>query len=715
MANPSSSLKRQFGTCKRGDLQQMSLFDVDDVVAKGTHGNVLRKDQLVEPQDIQILMRNIHNFLATNASNMTRSEALAQQLITLLFCKLFDELNTEPGAPLVFQRYPNESPNALRVRLREYFDRQVREKHSEVFNSRHEIKLDSKSLVYIVESLQKYHVADADRDLIGDAFEAILGDTLKGSKGQFFTPRNAIRMILDIIDPQPGELILDPACGSGGFLVTALRHLQKKSVGSASDKPLCILVGIDKDEYLAKVANTYLQLLGAEDSYVFSENSLLHPSAWPIKVRQQVCFGSFDVVLTNPPFGEKLKIKDKGILSQFDLGHKWRFHPSKKKLIKTDELTPTPTQILFIERCLDFLRDGGRLGIVLPETLLGNPSYEYIMQYLQERVRFQAIISMPEELFQPFTHAKSCIIIARKESQVEDYTFFMGIADWCGHDSRGNPTIRKNIQTGQEELLDDIPEVARRHASLVYGEKNSSQTHLGFLTMHSNIVDNIFVPKYYDPEINRDLQELEKTHELIMIKSLVKDKILSIRTGIEVGRLAYGTGAIPFIRTSDIANWEVKIDPKHSISEDVYQRYQKQSEVRSGDILFVRDGTYLVGTSCILTEYDTKILFQSHIYRLRVLKPDKVDPFLLFAALNSSIVKRQVRAKQFTQHIIDTLGARIYELIVPLPRDLNERRKIAERTRSIVETRARLRQEARAVVAEVERGINSSVPNTNIV
>lgn len=183
--------------------------------------------------------------------------------------------------------------------------------------------------------------------------------------------------------------------------------------------------------------------------------------------------------------------------------------------------------------------------------------------------------------------------------------------------------------------------------------------------------------------------------------------ILSVKTGVEVGRLAYGTGSIPFIRTSDITNWEIKVDPKHLVSEEIYQKYKGQAEVLPGDILLVRDGSYLIGTCCILTKYDTKILFQSHIYRLRVHQPEEIDPFLLFAVLNSPIVKRQIRAKQFTQHIIDTLGGRIYELLLPFPKDLQERKQIADRTRMIVETRARLRQEARAVALAVEQNIDS--------
>ena len=166
--------------------------------------------------------------------------------------------------------------------------------------------------------------------------------------------------------------------------------------------------------------------------------------------------------------------------------------------------------------------------------------------------------------------------------------------------------------------------------------------------------------------------------------------------------MAYGTGPIPFIRTSDLSNWELKADPKHGVSEELFLAAQGQVGRPGGDILMVRDGTYLIGTCAIVTELDTRILFQSHIYKIRVLDTDHVDPWLLFACLNAPIVKRQIRSKQFTQDIIDTLGNRLLELVVPIPRDAARRRTTAEETRHVVESRAELRRRAVEIALGVE-------------
>ena len=117
-------------------------------------------------------------------------------------------------------------------------------------------------------------------------------------------------------------------------------------------------------------------------------------------------------------------------------------------------------------------------------------------------------------------------------------------------------------------------------------------------------------------QLDDTLKGLKRTHELITLYDLVKSKVVNWDTGIEIGKMAYGTGHIPFIRTSDISNWELKGDPKQSVSEEIYEA--NKQDVQPDDIFVVRDGTYLVGTSCILTEDDTKILYCGGMYKLRI-------------------------------------------------------------------------------------------------
>ncbi len=222
----------------------------------------------------------------------------------------------------------------------------------------------------------------------------------------------------------------------------------------------------------------------------------------------------------------------------------------------------------------------------------------------------------------------------------------------------------------------------------------------GFVRTLASLRNSVFMPRYYDPELEADIAALGGSHRLVSLAKLVKDGVLSWDTGIEVGKMAYGTGDIPFIRTSDISNWELKGDPKQNVSEEIYEK--EKQDVRASDIFVVRDGTYLVGTSCILTKKDTKILYCGGLYKLRVEKPDRVDPYLLLALLNAPIVRRQMRSKQFTRDIIDTLGKRLFEVLLPIPKDSDLAAHITRETRSVIDTRAKLRDRTKEIALEVE-------------
>jgi type I restriction enzyme M protein len=186
--------------------------------------------------------------------------------------------------------------------------------------------------------------------------------------------------------------------------------------------------------------------------------------------------------------------------------------------------------------------------------------------------------------------------------------------------------------------------------------------------------------------------------------------LLEITSGDEVGKLAYGSGSVPFVRTSDISNWEVKVDPKHGVSEEIYEGLRKKQDVREGDILMVRDGTYLIGTCALITKYDTRIVFQSHLYKLRVKDWSVLSPYLLLATLSSAPVKRQIKAKRFTQDIIDSLGSRIYELVLPIPRDRSVRERVTDMVKQAIQQRIEARELARRACQELV-GMVSSQPD----
>ena len=675
-------------------------------------------DELIPAKNLKSIFKVIYYHLYTN-SNLPRAERLGGEMIRLIFCKIFDEIHNNKD--LKFKAGAEELDERVAERIKELFEK-VKTEYQDVFEEDEKLLLDSKSIAYVVSQLQNYSLLKTDKDAVGDAFEVFIGPALRGEKGQFFTPRNVVRLCVEILDPKPDEKVIDPACGSGGFLIVALEHIWKKieekykhlpegKVGSIKTEVASKnFYGIDKEFDLAKVSKAYMAIVGDGRGGIFCADSLVSPEEWTPIQREKIKLGSFDVLLTNPPFGSKIPITSKSLLEQYELGFKWKLDKKTGKWERTDKvLDKQVPQILFIERCLQLLKPGGRMAIVLPEGVFGNPTDRYIFEYIFENAKVLAIVSCPHETFQPSTHTKTSVLFLEKtRNNKKDYNFFMAIAEKAGHDKNGKVIYKMNEegdyildQDGRPIIDDDFPIITERYKEF----KNNKDTltdysHLGFTFPFVAVKNYTVIPEYYNPDIEKELKALESTgeYELVSIQSLINKKIISIKRGNEIGSRFYGLGDVPFVRTTDIVNWEIKIDPVKCVPEEIYNKYKRKQDIRPGDILLVNDGTFLIGRSAMVTELDTKIVIQSHIRKIRVLEPTKIDPYLLFYLLNTKIVKKQVDAKTFIQATISTLGNRLNEIILPIPKDKKVKESLANKMREIIMSRMELRKRSMEII-----------------
>lgn len=440
-------------------------------------GKLKRKDLKI-PTNLKSIFRDIRNHLAGMTTGITRDEAIAREIINILFCKIYDEINTGNEEYVSFVVDESEKPSTVRKKIRQIFNEKVKSDYDDIFETSDSITLDADSISYVVGELQNYAISDADREAIGEAFEIFIGPALRGSQGQFFTPRNVVRMMVNIVDPSSKELILDPACGSGGFLIVALEYVWKKIEDEGKEKGWSevriwksksevaskYFRGIDKDAFLTKVTKAYMAIVGDGRGGVFCENSLVDPNDWNSKASDKIQLKKFDIVITNPPFGSKIKIDRSSILKQYDLGYEWKKDETGNWIRQNVLEESQSPQLLFIERCYQLLKEGGRMGIVLPESIFGMPKYNYIVKWLRKNTTITSIVSMPEELFQPHTHAKTCVVFLKKKKPKRSHKIHMSIARWCGHDSRGNPTLRR-LPSGKFQLLDDIPLISKKLAN----------------------------------------------------------------------------------------------------------------------------------------------------------------------------------------------------------------------------------------------------------
>lgn len=414
----------------------------------------IKREDLIVTHNLKSTFKAIRNYLAANAIGATRDEILAQQLINLIFCKIFDERFTPPKSIVRFRIGLNESNADVRGRIEKLFA-DVKAKYKEVFTKEDVINLDDNSIAYIVGEMQNYCLVDAERDVLADAFETFIDHALKGGQGQFFTPRNVVKMMVEILDPDDSDMVIDPACGSGGFIIESLRYIwskiitRYKEMGWTDTAILeekidvankCIR-GIDKDYFLSKIAKSYMAIMGDGKGGVFCEDSLERPENWNVKTQQKIDMGKFDVVLTNPPFGSKIPVTGEDKLKQYELAHKWKNKKGTNDWEKKELAEKEAPQILFIERCYQLLKYGGRMAIVLPDGVFGNNKLGYIRKFIMQRFRLVAVIDIPLETFMPNTGTKTSILVVQKlnpQDIPDDYPVFMCIAETCGHDRRGN-------------------------------------------------------------------------------------------------------------------------------------------------------------------------------------------------------------------------------------------------------------------------------------
>lgn len=639
------------------------------------------------PLDHKQALQEIRNYLAGRFVGATRDETLLKEVQKCLFTQLHLERD---GTGSEVRHDANEGAIAYRMAFRT-----VRSKYPRLFGAEEELLLDPAALDFVMRALARIPLRDAKRDALGDAFELFVGDHIRGQSGQFFTPKNAVQLLVDAVSPTLRDTVIDPACGAGGFLSATIQRLlaEGASAGQITDFASTRLFGVDKDAQLAALAQAHIAFLADGRPRIECADSLAWHCQIPHALDDFPVAGEYDVVLTNPPFGSKIVAASGDVLAQYQLARKWsRGRGQKRSSPSTQFQSNVSPQVLFVERCIQLLKPGGRLGIVLPESLISSQRHRYVVEYMRTECQIEAVLGMPENLFKTSgkggTHTKTCLVVLSKrvpKSNTQPGRIMMAEAKWCGHDSRGKAIPH-----------DDLPLIAARLHTVA---RSSDSSHLGFVISEEDLRDEILAPRHYDPSVTAAVAQMGDTHEAIRFGDLVDSGVISLSTGDEVGKLAYGTGTIPFIRTSDLSNWELKTDAKHGLSDEVFARLGRKQDVQPGDIFMVRDGTYLIGTCAMVTPADLPLVYQSHIYKIRVEANDiGLSSHLLLALLSSSAVQTQIKSKRVTQDIIDSLGNRIMDLILPFPKSAKQRDDISAKVASATE----LRNKARALLREVK-------------
>lgn len=468
-----------------------------------------KRDKLKKAFEDNLLFvfKTCHNHIYVNEG--LQKQPAFFELLKLIFCKIEDEKNIPNQLEFYAtsaERNNQDGQLTVKKRISKIFDR-VKLKFSNIFDSNDEIKLKARTIAYLVAELQKYSLLNTNIDIKGKAYEELVGANLRGDRGEFFTPRNVMKMTVEMLAPQIDEKVLDSSCGTGGFIVNALTYvisnlekvmeeqLGKKKDKWNSDELLAYrdriaevasnsFFGFDINPDLVKATKMNMVMNNDGSGNILPCNSLDPPHLWSddFKTKLANALGTtkekiinsnsiafFDVIVTNPPFGSKIPVKDSAVLQQFDLGHIWN-KDSSGNWIKTKKLQASvPPEQLFIERCLQLLKPGGRMGIVLPDAILGSPGLEYIRTWLIQKAYIIASIDLHEDTFQPRNGTQTSVLFIQKKTQDEidkeeksgqmkDYKIFMAMVDRIGHDRRGT-TLFKRDKYGNEILVPEENEV----------------------------------------------------------------------------------------------------------------------------------------------------------------------------------------------------------------------------------------------------------------
>lgn len=660
---------------------------------------LFKRCDLGTPHNLKVIFTAIRNHLAGNTVGATRDEILAQQMINIIFCKIYDERFTEKNDIVTFRAGVDESKTEIRDRIIELFER-VKSKYSEVIDVSDTIILDERTITYIVGEMQNYCLINAERDVIADAFEIFIGKALKGDQGQFFTPRNIIKVMVNIINPEPNELLIDPACGSGGFLIESLRHMWKKldlqsekynwSKLALTEEKMATAIknirGIDKDDFLSKVAKAYMAIIGDGKGGIFCDDSLERISEWNQNTKQNIQFGKFDVLLTNPPFGKDIKVVGEEKLEQYDLAYGWK--KKDNSFIKTNKLKTEQTpQILFIERSLQLLKDGGRMGIVLPETFFHAPRSKFVFEYLRRNNNITWLIDLPHNTFRPHNNAK-CIAIILEKNCPQLSKINMAVAEEMGHDHNGNIIYKWNPKTNTidvNSIWDDIP--------FIIEEAKSGSFNKFCFKVENNTVDDfgILVPRYYWQNKLTEVREIstKENMDLVSITNLIENNILGFFDGHGSPPAQYkGKGNVPYIRVKDIVNWEIYKDPTAKIPTSIYKSMKgSKKNLHTNDVVYVRRGSYRIGSVAMVSPFDTDILLTREILVLRVLNNINrfgLDPFYLLYLLSHRLVQLQSFNKILIETTLPNIGDRWQELYLPIHKDKKVRENISQRINQVI-------------------------------
>lgn len=453
--------------------------EVYNIPRKGEDLSLPEKKSLKEATELVKVFETCHNHIYANDGHL--KDKVFNEILKLLFIKMMDERDyTSKIAKFgitekEYDEIVDGKTNGFKERIENLFEK-AKDRYKDIFNKDEIINLKLSTLAFVVGQLQYFDLTHSSRDVKGLAFQKFVYAHQRGDRGEFFTPDPIIELAVKIINPQLDKTVLDPACGTGGFLVAALKHVEdelKEAVTSPidfekakTDFALNKLRGIDFNPDLVKVSKMRMMLEDDGHTGIFQANSLENMKIISEHALESgakdIGEESVEIIMTNPPFGKKGMVTDKEILSQFSLAKQNKLDGSGNKIVSNTILDEQVPDVLFIERCYHFLRNKGKVAIVLPDGILSGPKMQYVRDYIYSHFKVIAIISLPYETFIPHgANVKASLLILQKVSTKKinelaksGYNTFLAEVEKIGYQGNKNGTLIYKMDEKGEFILD---------------------------------------------------------------------------------------------------------------------------------------------------------------------------------------------------------------------------------------------------------------------
>ena len=623
---------------------------------------------------------DIHNHLYAN-EGLSEQQVL-EEIIKILFIKFYDEqknncsfyiskteflnINSEKTKKLFFNRI-NQLFTETKKIYHSYFDK------SDI------LKLSISSLAFSIKKLQNITFKNSNADENGLAFQKFIGRYSRESRGQFFTPDPVIDVCVEIIQPKKNAKIIDPACGTGGFLFSSLRYIRKKYKNLKLQSYIQNnLHGIEINPRISQIAKIKFLIESNVSPKILCNNALNSFKALNLK-HNITLSNQFDIVLTNPPFGSQGKITNNELLLNYQLGHKW-FKNNNNYEISHNTLKGQTPEILFIERCFQLLRPGGKMGIVLPNGHLENSSLEYLRNYIKTRMDILGVIFLPQDTFIPYgTGVKTSLLFLRKKGKrlKNDKIFFSQIKKIGYAGNKSKRPLYKKDEYGKTIIDEDYSTVISDYNRFL---KKSFVKSSSSFCIKSEKLNGRFDYTYHLPANRKLIEQLKQLNSIYLHKlaDIVKGRPTLLNNQI-----------VNYVELSDVHTQSFEIINSTSIAVNRLPS-RASYELKTGDIITAAAGnaigTYKHTTAYVTEEFDHSICTNG----FRVLRNFKISPFYLLYYFQSDLFLKQVFMYRTGAAIPALSDEDFSKILVYIPSE-----KEIEQISSVVKKSFYLRQKAK--------------------